>query len=94
MFPLNTLSIFLDDLQRFAKELFDNIAEGQAIIEKFFYHQLPPHLRRPVNRTDSENGSYKEKLLKPQRVLELNGLEAADEPALVMSTRKIMREPF
>ena len=81
-FPLNTISIFLDDLQRFAEEMFDNIAEAQTIIEEFSYHQILPHLKRPVNRTDSKMEATK------KNSKNVNGLEAADEPALAMSTRK------
>ena len=47
---------FLDELQKLAKDAFGIAAH--AIIEQFVYVKMPPHLRKSVNQTHLENGSY------------------------------------
>ena len=68
---------FLDDLQRQAKDAFDDVA--QAIIEQFIYAKMPPHLKKTINQAHLENGTYEQIVKHLERELELNGLEAADE---------------
>ena len=76
--PLNQkLIVFLDELQKLAKDAFGVAA--QAIIEQFIYSKLPPHLKKLINQPHLENGIYERIVSHRERELELNGLEAPDE---------------
>ena len=68
---------FLDELQKLAKNAFGVAA--QAIIERFVYAKMPPHLTKLINQAHLENGTFKQILSHLERELELNGLEASDE---------------
>ena len=67
---------FLDELQKLARDAFGVAA--QAIIEKFIYAKMPPHLKKSIN-THLENGTYEQIVSHLERELELNCLEAPDE---------------
>ena len=71
------LIVFLDELQKLAKDVFGVAA--QAIIEQFIYAKMPPHLKISVNRAHLENGTYEQIVSHLEGELELNGLEAPDE---------------
>ena len=68
---------FLDELQKLAKDAFGIAAH--AIIEQFIYAKMPPHLKKSINQTHLENGTYEQIVTHLERELELNGLEAPDE---------------
>ena len=62
---------FLDELQKLAKDAFGVAA--QAIIEKFIYAKMPPHLKKSINQAHLENGTYEQIVSHLERELELNG---------------------
>ena len=68
---------FLDELQKLAKDAFGRAAH--AIIEQFIYAKMPPHLKKSINQSHLENGTYEQIVTHLERELELNGLEAPDE---------------
>ena len=68
---------FLDELQKLAKDAFGIAAH--AIIEKFIYAKMSPHLKKLINQAHLENGTYEQIVTHLGRELELNGLEALDE---------------
>ena len=47
---------FPDELQKLAKDAFGVAA--QAIIQKFIYAKMPPHLKISINQAHLENGTY------------------------------------
>ena len=49
---------FLDELQKLAKDAFENAAH--AIIEQFIYAKMPPHLKKSINQAHLENGTYEQ----------------------------------
>jgi len=74
------LNDFLDELQKPAKDEFGVAA--QAIIEQFMYAKMPPHLKKSINQAHLENGTHEDIVSHLERELELNGLEAPDEPQI------------
>ena len=68
---------FLDELQKLAKDAFGIVAH--AIIERFIYAKMPPHLKKSINQAHLENGTYEQIATHLERELEVNGLEAPDE---------------
>ena len=74
------LVVFLDELQKLAKDAFGIAAH--AIIEQFIYAKMPPHLKKSKNQAHMENGTYEQIVTHIGRELELNGLEAPDEMQL------------
>ena len=68
---------FLDELQKLAKDAFGIAAH--AIVEKFIYAKMPPHLMKSIKQAHLENGTYEQIVAHLERELELNGLEAPDE---------------
>ena len=66
----------LDELLKLAKDAFGVAA--QAIIEQFIYAKMPPHLRKSINQTHLENGTYEQIVTHLERELELNSLEYLD----------------
>ena len=68
---------FLDELQKLAQDA-SGIA-ALAMIEQFIYAKMPPHLRKSINQSHLENGTYDQTVTHLERELELNGLEAPDE---------------
>ena len=71
------LIVFLDELQKLAKDVFGVAA--QANIEQFIYAKMPPHLEKSINQAHLENGTYEQIVSHLEKELELNGLEAPDE---------------
>ena len=71
---------FLDEFQQLAKDAFEIAAH--AIIEHFINDELPPHMKKSINQFHLENDTYKQRATHLKRELELNGLEASDEPQL------------
>ena len=68
---------FLDELQKLAKDAFGTAAH--AIIEKFIYAKMPPHLKKLLNQAHLDNGTFGQIVTHLEMELELNGLEASDE---------------
>ena len=68
---------FLDELQKPAEDAFGIAAH--AIIEQFIYANLPPHLKKTINQSHLENGTYEQIVRHLERELELNVLETPDE---------------
>ena len=68
---------FLDDHQKLAKDAFGTAAH--AIIEQLIYAKMPPHLKKSINQTHLENGTYEQIVTHFEKELELNGLKAPDE---------------
>ena len=68
---------FLDELQKLAKDAFGIAAH--AIIEKFIYAKMPPHLKKSINQAPLENGTYEQIVTHLEKELDLKGLEAPDE---------------
>ena len=81
------LVIFLDELQKLAKDAFGIAAH--AIIEQFIYAKVPPHLKKSMNRAHLENGTYEQIVTHLERELELNGLEAPDELPITKVSQQI-----
>ena len=77
---------FLDELQKLAKDAFGVAA--QTIIEQFIYAKMPPHLRKSMNQTHLENGTYEQIVTHLERELELNSLEYLDETQMKTVTHK------
>ena len=80
------LIVFLDELQKLAKDLFGVAA--QAIIEQFIYAKMPPHLKKSIYQAHLENGTYEQIVSHLERELELNGLEAPDEMPIITVTQQ------
>ena len=68
---------FLDELQKLAKDAFENAAH--AIIQLFIYTKTPPHPKKSMNQAHLENGTNEQIVIHLEKELELNGLEAPDE---------------
>ena len=77
---------FLDELQKLAKDAFGVAA--QAIIERFIYAKMPPHLKKSINQAHLENGTYEQIVTHLERELELNSLEYPDETQMNTVTHK------
>ena len=77
---------FLDELQKLAKDAFGVAA--QAVIEQFIYAKMPPHLRKSINQTHLENGTYEQIVTHLERELELNSLEYPGETQMNNVTHK------
>ena len=86
--PVNQkLNDFVDELQKLAKNAFGVAA--QAIIEQFKYAKVPPHLKKTINQSHLENGTYEQVVSHLESELELNGLEAPDE----LQTNTVTQQP-
>ena len=68
---------FLVELQKLAKDAFGIAAH--AIIEKFIYAKMPPHLKKSINQAYLENGTFEQIVTHLEWELELNGLEVPAE---------------
>ena len=85
--PVNQKLIdFLEELQKLAKDAFG--VDAQAIIEQFIYAKMPPHLKKSINQTHLENGTYEQIVTHLERELELNSLENPDETQMNTVTHK------
>ena len=84
------LIVFLDELQKLAKDAFGVAA--QAIIEQFIYAKMPPHLKKGNNPAHLENGTYEQIVSHLERELELNGLEAPDEMPINTVTQQATQQ--
>ena len=71
------LVIFLDELQKLAKDAFEIAAH--AIIKQFIHAKMPLLLKKSINPAHLENGTYEQIVTHLEKELELNGLEAPDE---------------
>ena len=71
---------FLDEFQQLAKDAFEIAAH--AITEHLIKDELPPHMMKSINQAHLENDTYKQRVTHLKRELELNGLEAPDEPQI------------
>ena len=67
---------FFDELQKLANDAFGIAA--QAIIEQLIYAKMPQHLKKSINQTHLEYGTYEQIFTHLEGELELNGLEAPD----------------
>ena len=81
---------FLDELQKLAKDAFENAT--QAIIEQFIFAKMPPQLKKSINQTLLENGTYEQTVSHLERKLELNGLEAPDELQINTVTQQVTQQ--
>ena len=81
---------FLDELQKIAKDAFG--VATQPIIEQFIYAKMPPHLKKPINRTHLENGTYEQIVSHLETELKLNGLEAPDEMQINTVTQQASQQ--
>ena len=81
---------FLDELQKLARDAFGVAA--QDIIEQFIYAKMPPHLKKSINQTQLENGTYKQIVSRLKRELELIGLEAPDEQQINTVTQQVTQQ--
>ena len=71
------LVVFLDELQKLAKDAFGIAAH--AIIEQFISAKMLPHLKKSINQAHLENGTYEQIVTHLEKELELMCLEAPDE---------------
>ena len=86
--PANKKSVdFFEELQKLAQDAFGIAAH--AIIEQFIYAKMPPHLKKSINQSHLENGTYEQIVTHLERELELNGLEAPDE----LSINNVSQQP-
>ena len=86
VFDPNTMKLpdFLEELNQGAEKAFDDHA--QKMIDSLLYAKLPPKLKRSVNMTRLENGSYDEIVAHLERELELNALEESDDLPMATMT--------
>ena len=70
----------LGELQKLAIDAFGIAAH--AIIEQVIYVKMPPHLKKSIKQDHLENGTYEQIVTHLEKILELTGLEAPDEPQL------------
>ena len=85
---------FLEELNHGAEKAFGDHA--QKMIDSLLYAKLPPKLKRSVNMTRLENGSYEEIVAHLERELELNALEESDDlpmASMTSSTTKMKTAP-
>ena len=75
---------FLKKLNQGAEKAFGDNA--LKMIDSLLYAKLPPKLKRLVNMTRLENGSYDEIVAHLERELELNALEESDDLPLATMT--------
>ena len=75
---------FLEELNQGAEKAFGENA--QSMINSLLYAKIPPKLKRAVNMTRLENGTFDEIFTHRERTLELNALEGTDD--LPMATMK------
>ena len=68
---------FLDQIQKLAKDAFGIAAH--VIIQQFIYAKMPPHLKKPMNQAQLEDGTYEQVVTLLEWELKLNGLKASDE---------------
>ena len=68
---------FLEKLNQGAEKAFGENAK--SMIDIMLYAKLPPKLKRSVNKTRLENGTYEEIVAHLERELELNALEESDD---------------
>ena len=73
-----------------AKDAFGVAA--QAIIQQFIYANMPPLLKKSINWSQLENGTYEQIASHLERELELNGLEAPDELPINTVTQQASQE--
>ena len=73
-----------------AKDPFGVAAE--AIIEQFIYAKMPPHLKKSINQSHLENGTYEQIVSHLERKLEMNGLEAPDEMPITTVTQQVPQQ--
>ena len=71
------LVVFLDELQKLAKDGF-GIAT-HAITEQFINATVQPHLKKSINPSHLENGTYEQIVTQLESELELKALEAPDQ---------------
>ena len=85
--PVNQkLFDFLDELKKLAKDAFGVAA--QAIIDQFIYAKMPPHLKKSINQTHLENGTYEQIVTHLERELEFDSLEYPGETQMNIVTHK------
>ena len=84
------LIVFLDELQKLAKDAFGVAA--QAIPEQFIYAKMPPHLKKSKNQAHLENDTYGQILSHLEKDLELNGLEAPEELQINTVTQRAIQQ--
>ena len=86
VFDPNTTKLpdFLEELNQGAEKAFGDNA--QKMIDSLLYAKLPPKLKRSVNMTRLENGSYDEIVAHLERELELNALEESDDLPMASMT--------
>ena len=48
------------------------------MIESLLYAKMPPHLKRSINQTYVENGTYEQIFRHLEQEMDLNGLESED----------------
>ena len=68
---------FLDELQKLAKEALGTAT--YAMNEQFICAKSPPHMKKSINQTPLENGTYEQTVTNLAKQLELNALEAPDK---------------
>ena len=68
---------FLEGFQRLAEDAFRIAAH--AILEQFTYAKKPPHLKKSLNQTLLENGTYEQIVTQLEQELDLTDLEAHAE---------------
>ena len=85
-FDPNTKSLpdFLEELNECAERAFGDNA--QHMIDSLLYAKLPPHLKRSLNVTYLQNGTYDQIVLHLERELELSGLENDGELSIPTTT--------
>ena len=78
-FDPNTMKLpdFLEELNQGAEKAFGENAK--SMIDSLLYAKLPPKLKRSVNMSRLENGTYEEIVAHLERELELNALEESDD---------------
>ena len=79
-FSESKFSGLFDEFQKLTKDAFGIAAH--AIIEQLKNAEMPPHLKKSINQARLENGTYEQIVTRLETELELNGLEAADEPQI------------
>ena len=79
-----SLPDFLEELHQTAERAFGD--QAQCMIVSLLYAKMPPSLKKTINHTYSEDGTYQQIIKHIEREMELNGLEQGDDLAVATMT--------
>ena len=81
-----SLSDFLEELRHTAERAFGE--QAQCMIDSLLYPKMPPSIKKSINRSYLENGTYEQIIKHIEREMELNSPEQGDNPPVATMTTK------